>query len=81
MASIPKTMRSLAATKYCEPAGYEVIELPVPEIREPDQVLVKVHAGGISTGDTQIVGGDMRIIASVKLKLPRRARQLVESVG
>lgn len=61
MASIPKTMRSLVAPKYCEPAEYEVVEMPVPEIKEPTGVLIKVHAAGIMTGDTQIAGGAFRI--------------------
>lgn len=62
MASIPKTMRSLVAPKYCEPAGYEVVEVPVPEVQDPTGVLVKIHAAGIMTGDTQIAGGAFRFL-------------------
>lgn len=55
-------MRSLAVPKYCEPAGYQVMELPVPEIQEPDEILVKVHAAALNTGETQMLGGDMRLL-------------------
>lgn len=66
MPSIPKTMRSLAVPRYCEPAEYEVMELPVPDIRSPHEVLVQVHAASLNTGDTQAVGGDMRFVAHLR---------------
>lgn len=65
MASIPKTMRSLAVTKYCKPADYEIMELPVPEITRPDEVLIRVHASGIATGDTQFAGGAAKFIITL----------------
>lgn len=40
MEPMPTTMRPLVAPKYCKPEGYEVIELPVPENKAPDEVLI-----------------------------------------
>ena len=64
MASVPSTMRSLAVRKYGKPSTYEIVEMPVPEMKGPDDVLVKVHAGSISTGDTQIVDGAFKLFNS-----------------
>ena len=66
MATIPKTMRSLVAPKYCGPSQYEVVELPVPIIQQPDEVLIKVHAGSLITGDTQFAKGAFRLFASLE---------------
>jgi NADPH:quinone reductase-like Zn-dependent oxidoreductase len=59
-------MRSLVAPKYCDPAEYEIVELPVPSIEEPDEVLVKMQAGAIITGDTQFANGGFRMLAKLK---------------
>ncbi len=66
MTSIPKTMRSLVAPHYCWPTEYTMVELPVPTIEEPDQVLIKVHAGTISTGETQFARGGFRVFSKSK---------------
>ena len=55
-------MRSLVAPKYCEPAEYEIREVPVPSITEPDQILVRVHAANIITGDTQAASGRLKML-------------------
>lgn len=55
--TVPSTMRSLAVRKYGKPADYEVMQLPVPAITKPGQVLMRVHAAGIATGDTQFAAG------------------------
>lgn len=61
MADIPKTMRSLVAPKPCKPDEYEVRNLPVPTISDPDEVLLRVHAAGINTGDPQVASGQLSI--------------------
>ena len=61
MASIPKTMKSLAVFKYSEPSDYQLAYLPVPEIEKPNEVLVKVRAGALNTGSSMLVAGDMDI--------------------
>jgi len=66
---LPSTMRSLVATKFCSPAGYEVIDMPVPKIRKPDDVLIRLYAGAISTGDTLRAKGATRILPG-KMEFP-----------
>ncbi|ORY68632.1 chaperonin 10-like protein [Pseudomassariella vexata] len=65
----PRTMRSLAAPKYCKPADYQVLQLRIPSIKGPKDVLIKVHAAGLMTGDTLIISREMRFLTG---KLPPR---------
>ncbi|TEA16790.1 2-methylene-furan-3-one reductase [Colletotrichum sidae] len=51
MVDLPLTMRSLVAPKYCKPSGFEVVEMPLPTITNPTDVIVRVHAGAIMKGD------------------------------
>ncbi|KAI1844854.1 hypothetical protein JX266_009082 [Neoarthrinium moseri] len=55
-------MRALVAPKYTKPSGYEVIDLPVPSVQKPNEMLIKVHAAGIMTGDTLVAGGTMKLL-------------------
>lgn len=59
MAEIPKTMRSLVAPRQCSPAEFEIQVLPVPTITLPTQVLIRVHAAGIATGDVALPSGKL----------------------
>ncbi|KAI5865882.1 GroES-like protein [Durotheca rogersii] len=69
---IPKTMRALVAPKYCWPEdGYEVVELPTPQIRDPKELLFRVHAASIATGETQVARGAVRFLLG-KSKMPIR---------
>jgi len=74
MAAIPKTMRGLVATKYGPPSTYEVIELPVPAIEKPEEVLIKVHAGSIMTGDTQFASGMFKMLVKMPCVSPSQGR-------
>ena len=58
----PPVMRSLVALKYCKPAGYEIREMPTPAIQDPDQILVRVHAATIITGDTQAASEELKML-------------------
>ncbi|RYP65448.1 hypothetical protein DL771_008320 [Monosporascus sp. 5C6A] len=62
-------MRSLVAPKYCLPAEYEVRDVPTPAIKGPKDILVKVHAAAIITGDTQLASGMLRVLVG-KSELP-----------
>lgn len=62
MEPIPQTMRALVAPKYCRPAGYTVTEVPLPQIRAPEEVLVRVHYGTISFGEVSQASGAARLI-------------------
>lgn len=61
---IPKTMRALVAPKYCNPDGYEIMQVPVPEIKAPDEVLIRIYAAGIFFGDAQHAAGSSKILFS-----------------
>ncbi|KUI55836.1 hypothetical protein VP1G_03171 [Cytospora mali] len=58
-------MRALVAPKYCKPEEYEVIELPVPEINAPDEVLIRMHAASIQTGDCTFASGTAKMFMSI----------------
>ncbi|KAH8200388.1 hypothetical protein TruAng_005417 [Truncatella angustata] len=59
-------MRSLVAPKPCKPSGYEIVDLPLPPISNADEMLVKVHACGLMTGDTQVASGSMSFLVSMR---------------
>ncbi|KAI0108897.1 alcohol dehydrogenase [Nemania sp. FL0031] len=69
MSDLPSTMRALVAPTYCAPSGYEVIDTPIPTIKNPDDVLIRVHAAAIQAGDTQRARGAPRILPG-KMKFP-----------
>lgn len=56
----PSVMRSLAAPKYGQPEVYEILDLPVPRIEEPDQLLIKVYASSINPVDMHVATGKMK---------------------
>ena len=59
-------MRSLVAPHACGPEEFEVIDVPVPKIQNPDDVLIQVHAAAINTGDLDFVNGSARLFTNVK---------------
>lgn len=59
-------MRSLVAPRRCSPSGYEIIEKPTPKITKPEQVLLRMRAAAINTGDTQLAAGMLRIVHSIE---------------
>jgi NADPH:quinone reductase-like Zn-dependent oxidoreductase len=54
---IPHTMRALALSRYCKPADYDVATLPTPEISQPDELLIKVHAASVNPIDVKLASG------------------------
>ncbi|KAI0466157.1 alcohol dehydrogenase [Xylaria cf. heliscus] len=71
MSDLPSTMRSLVAPKFCTPSEYEVVDMPLPKIKKPDDVLIRVHAGGLLTGDTQRAWGATKIVPG-KMEFPMK---------
>lgn len=63
-AIIPQTMRSLVAPRRCKPSAYEVQTVRVPEITKPTEVLIKVRAASIYTGDTQLANNELSVFYS-----------------
>lgn len=66
MEQVPQTMRALVAPKYCRPDGYEIAQLPLPELTEPNQVLIRIHAAAMQTGDCQFASGSARMFLPVR---------------
>ncbi|KAI1209765.1 GroES-like protein [Annulohypoxylon truncatum] len=84
MTTVPDTMRSLVTRKYAYPTGWEVADMPVPTIKDPKEMLIKVHAAGISTGDTQLAKGFAKyILGDVEMphKIGIEAAGVVVKVG
>lgn len=77
--STPATMRSLAVSKFCKPEDYEVMELPVPVIKNPGDVLVRVHAAIIATGDTQYARGVFKFFESTEC-VPTQDMHLLDAM-
>lgn len=63
---LPKTMRALGARQHTQVSGLEVLEVPVPDIKEPKQMLIKMHAAGFATGDANIIAGKMKMLVGNK---------------
>ena len=47
-------MRAIALSKFCKPSEYGLATLPVPQIKQPDEVLIKVHAAAINPIDVKM---------------------------
>ncbi|KAK8043695.1 hypothetical protein PG993_006125 [Apiospora rasikravindrae] len=63
---LPKTMRALGARKYTQMSGLEVLDVPVPEIEEPKQMLIKMHAAGFAAGEANMITGQMKMLVGKK---------------
>ncbi|KAI1737728.1 alcohol dehydrogenase [Xylaria scruposa] len=84
MSNLPLTMRSLVAPKFCTPSEYEVINAALPTIKKPDDVLIRLYAGGVQTGDTQRARGMAKILpgkTEFPLKLGLEGSGVVAAVG
>ncbi|KUJ22467.1 GroES-like protein, partial [Mollisia scopiformis] len=54
---IPATMRALALSHHCNPSEYNVATLPVPQITQPDELLIRVHAASVNPIDVKLASG------------------------
>ncbi|KAK1672330.1 alcohol dehydrogenase [Colletotrichum godetiae] len=81
---LPQTMRSLVAPKHCSPAGWEVAEVPVPTITDPTDIIIRVKAGAVMTGDCQRAKGSPIVSLrkeSFPLKIGCEGSGIVAAVG
>ncbi|KAL7620709.1 hypothetical protein AAE478_009706 [Parahypoxylon ruwenzoriense] len=81
---IPETMRALVAPRYCWPSEWEVAKVPTPKITGPDDVLIRMHAAGIATGDTLVARGVPRWLIGkneMPLKIGIEGAGVVAAVG
>ncbi|KAF7561779.1 hypothetical protein G7046_g2391 [Stylonectria norvegica] len=83
MVKVPPTMRSLVAPKPCSPSGYEVLEMPTPNITHPKHVLLRVKAASISTGDTQFAKGMLKKFLPMEFphKVGREGSGIIVAIG
>ncbi|KAK8104156.1 uncharacterized protein PG998_011189 [Apiospora kogelbergensis] len=65
-------MRALGARMYTDMSGLEILEVPVPEIKDPDQMLIKMHVATFATGDAIVITGQAKLMMSKKPKFPLR---------
>jgi NADPH:quinone reductase-like Zn-dependent oxidoreductase len=64
MSEIPPTMRALALPCYSKPEDYDTATLPTPELTQPDDVLIKVHAASINPIDVKLASGMGKMMAT-----------------
>lgn len=57
---LPTTMRAVRMADFGPPEGLRVEEMPIPERRPDNDVLVEVHAAGVNPFDTKIRRGWLR---------------------
>ncbi|KFY77704.1 hypothetical protein V499_02986 [Pseudogymnoascus sp. VKM F-103] len=61
MATIPPTMRALAIPSFGKPSTYGLANVPTPQITQPDEVLIKIHAAGVNPIDTKVAEGALKM--------------------
>lgn len=54
-------MLAVVSPVYCDPAGYQVSNIDQPEITEPDDVIIKVHAASINPVDVKVAAGAFKL--------------------
>nr|RBQ98723.1 hypothetical protein FVER53263_00314 [Fusarium verticillioides] len=62
MSKLPSATRTLVAPKKCLPAEYTVIEQPIPKITKPNQLLLRMKAVAINTGETGFAAGQFDLL-------------------
>jgi len=65
-ASIPSTMQAIALAKYGKPSEYGLATLPVPQIKNQNEVLIKVHAASINPVDVKMASELVSLLPSLK---------------
>jgi len=73
-------MKAAIMTATGESGVLEVVDLPIPEITEPSQVLVRLHAAGINPVDIKMREGFYNI-KPLPFTLGWDGAGIVESVG
>lgn len=61
-----KTMRAIGLRSFGKSEKLEILEVPIPSIQKPDDILVNVKAVGLNQGDTVRAMGYSRIIETLK---------------
>jgi alcohol dehydrogenase len=61
-------MKAFIINRYSKSGGLELVDMPVPEIKDED-VLVEVHASGLNLLDSKIKTGEFKLILPYKFPL------------
>jgi NADPH:quinone reductase-like Zn-dependent oxidoreductase len=54
-------MLSVCISSYAKPSEYQLLELPRPEITDPTDVLIKVHAASVNPVDLKKAEGAFKV--------------------
>jgi NADPH:quinone reductase-like Zn-dependent oxidoreductase len=54
-------MQALNTPSYGPPSGYQISELPKPELENADYVIIKVHAASINPIDVKKASGMLKL--------------------
>lgn len=60
------TMQSVGITGFSDPSGYKLLSLPKPEVSDPKDVVVQVHAASINPIDVKKAAGAMKMVLKDK---------------
>ncbi|KAL1875613.1 hypothetical protein Plec18167_005549 [Paecilomyces lecythidis] len=76
-------MLSVGVSSYSKPAEYQLLELPRPEITDPKDVIIKVHAASVNPVDLKKAEGVFKIALkdSFPYKLGYDASGTVAEIG
>lgn len=59
-------MRAIALTEFCNPSQYNLGTLPVPQITEPDELLIKVRAASVNPIDVKMASSYVHLISNCR---------------
>lgn len=63
-------MLSLNISSYSKPSGYRVSELAKPELSDPKDVIIKVHAASINPIDVKKADGMLKLAVKDSYVIP-----------
>ncbi|KID89350.1 Alcohol dehydrogenase superfamily, zinc-type [Metarhizium guizhouense ARSEF 977] len=77
------TMQSINTTAYSDPSGYQLSSLPKPEVSDPGDVVIQVHAASINPIDVKKAAGAMKMVLkdSFPYKVGYDCAGIVQAVG
>lgn len=62
MKEIPSSMRAIVLSHYCTPDSYSIATIAVPQISNPSELLIRVHAASVNPIDVKMANGLMKMM-------------------
>lgn len=62
MDKIPSSMRAIVLSHYCTPDSYSIATIAVPQIINPSELLIRVHAASVNPVDVKMANGRMKML-------------------